>query len=472
MVTSVDVYKEIRRLQLEGVTSQRAAAKILGISRNTIRKYWRGEAVPWERQSYERDASVLTSEVIRFITGCLDEDDREHVRKQRHTARRIYNRLVEECGFTGSESSVRKVVQKMKAERGGNEAYVPLRFVPGAAMQVDWGEATIYFGAERIGVNLFCARLCYSCAPFVIAYRRQNLESFLDGMIRAFQYFGGIPHQVIFDNARVAVKSGFGAHAAAQDDYAQLAAHYGFEPVFCNPSSGNEKGLVENLVGYIRRNVCVPLPRVGSLDELNGKLLEQCAKYLNHRVEGKNADVGQMLTEEQKELHPMPRYSMDISKKFYPTVGRYATVIVETNQYSVPCMYRGQNTTVKAYPNHIEIWINGSLAASHARLYGRKEESLDLRHYLPILARKGRAIRFARPVQKVIPPAFLDWMESKNLTAKEMVEMLEACLVVGYQAVMQRETVSGTAVVTSDPVPVQSVDLGQYDKLYTKEAVQ
>ena len=109
MVTSVDVYQEIRQLQRNGITSQRAAAKMLGISRNTIKKYWEGSTVPWERKAYERDASVLTPEVVSFITACLDEDARESVRKQRHTARRIYNRLVDELGFTGSESSVRKV---------------------------------------------------------------------------------------------------------------------------------------------------------------------------------------------------------------------------------------------------------------------------------------------------------------------------------------------------------------------------
>ena len=244
MVTSVDVYKEIRRLQLEGVTSQRAAAKKLGISRNTVKKYWEGNAVPWDRKAYNREAAVMTPDVVQFISSCLDEDDRERVKKQRHTARRIYQRLVEECGFTGSESSVRNLVHDMRAARKETQAFVPLRFAPGEAVQIDWGEATVYINGEKLVINLFCARLCHSCAPYVIAYQRQNLESFLDAIIRTFQYYGGVPRRVIFDNARVAVKSGFGAHAAAQDDYKQLSAHYGFEPVFCNPASGNEKGLV------------------------------------------------------------------------------------------------------------------------------------------------------------------------------------------------------------------------------------
>lgn len=469
MVTTVDVYREIRRLQLDGVTSQRQAAKLLGISRNTVKKYWNGDTVPWERKEYSRASTILTPEVVQFITGCLDADEREGVKKQHHTARRIYSRLVEELGFTGSESTIRNAVHEMRAERKAGEVYIPLCFQPGDSIQVDWGEATVYFGGERTKVNLFCARMCYSCAPFVIAYLRQNLESFLDAMIRTFKYFGGVPRNVVFDNARVAVKSGFGAHAAAQDDYAQLAAHYGFQPVFCNPASGNEKGLVENLVGYIRRNVCVPLPRVDSLEELNGKLLEHCVKYLSHKVDSRPQVVGTMLEEEQRSLRPMPKYPLDISKKGYPTVNRYSTVLFETNQYSVPCKYRGKTTLLKAYPNTIEIWINGDLVAVHDRCLGRKQESLDLQHYLPILAQKGRAIRYAKPVLNTVPLEFVNWMESQHLKAKEMVEMLELCLAQGYKAVMQHQISLPVSVEVSDEVGVQAVDLGQYDRLCSRE---
>ena len=221
----MDVYKEIRRLQLEGVTSQRTAAKRLGISRNTVKKYWEGDNVPWEHKPYNRDATVMTPEVVQFVKDCLDEDDAVNIKRQRHTARRIYQRLVEERGFTGSESSVRNLVHDMRAARRISQVFIPLRFAPGDAIQIDWGEATIIMDGEKEKVNLFCARLCHSCAPYVIAYKRQNLESFLDAIIHTFQYFGGVPRRLIFDNARVAVKSGFGAQAAAQDDYSQLAAH-------------------------------------------------------------------------------------------------------------------------------------------------------------------------------------------------------------------------------------------------------
>ena len=128
MVTAVDVYKEIRRLQLEGATSQRQVAKQLGISRNTVKKYWNGESVPWEKKEYTRATTVLTDDVLRFIKNCLDEDDAEHVKKQHHTARRIYYRLVEEQGFTGSESSIRNAVHELRAERTASEIFVPLSF--------------------------------------------------------------------------------------------------------------------------------------------------------------------------------------------------------------------------------------------------------------------------------------------------------------------------------------------------------
>ena len=455
-------------MQLEGVTSQRGAAKRLGISRNTVKKYWEGDNVPWDHKPYNRDATVMTPEVVQFIKGCLDEDNANGIKKQRHTARRIYQRLVEEHGFSGSESSVRNLVHELRAERKISQVYIPLRFAPGDAVQIDWGEATVFMNGEKEKINLFCARLCHSCAPYVIAYKRQNLESFLDAIIHAFQYFGGVPGRVIFDNARVAVKSGFGAQAAAQDDYSQLAAHYGFQPVFCNPASGNEKGLVENLVGYIRRNVCVPLPRVKNLEELNAKLLAKCTQYLNHQVEGRPARVGVMLDEDRTALRPMPRYTPDIAKKVYPTVSRYSTVLFETNHYSVPCKYRGKSTTVKAYPNHVEIWIEGSMVARHDRLFGRKEESLDMQHYLPILAQKGRAIRYARPVQKAVPAEFIDWLECQELTSKEIVEMLSQCLEVGYIAVMAGVAPKPDQPAVTDTVIVPPVNLEAYDSLCGK----
>ncbi len=266
MVITVEVYQEIRKMRLSG-KSQRQIAAQLHISRNTVKKYWDGNAVPWQRKAYERPTSIITEDVLDFVRHCLAEDKTHGAKKQHHTAKRIYDRLVEENGFTGGESTIRRLVQQLRLQV--LEAYVPLGFPAEDAVQVDWGEATVYLGGVKSTIYLFCGRLCYSGASFVQTYRRQNTESFLYAFVRMFEHFGGVPRKVIFDNARIAVKDGFGAHAKKQADYAALSAHYGFEAMFCNPSSGNEKGLVEGLVGFIRRNVCVPVPKVNHLAELN-----------------------------------------------------------------------------------------------------------------------------------------------------------------------------------------------------------
>ena len=155
--------------------------------------------------------------------------------------------LVEEKNFTGSESSVRNLVHDMRAARKGTKAFVPLRFAPGEAVQIDWGEATVYLNGEGHPRSLLFQALSQLCA-LCHCLQAQNLESFLDAIIHTFQYYGGVPDGLSL--TMPVLRSKWVRHpcSGAQDDYKQLSAHYGFEPVFCNPASGNEKGLVENLV--------------------------------------------------------------------------------------------------------------------------------------------------------------------------------------------------------------------------------
>lgn len=145
MVITVEIYKEIRKRKLNG-ESQRGIARALGISRNTVKKYWEGARIPGEKIERTREASVLTPEVTAFIAACLRSDE-DSPGKQRHTAKRIYDRLVEEMGFTGGETTVRGYVRTYKEKTA--EAFVPLAFAPGEAMQIDWGEATVYVEEEK-----------------------------------------------------------------------------------------------------------------------------------------------------------------------------------------------------------------------------------------------------------------------------------------------------------------------------------
>ena len=440
--------------------SQRQIAAELHISRNTVKKYWDGNNVPWERKDYSREASVLTENVVAFAQQCLDEDA-HNLKKQHHTAKRIYDRLVAECGFVGGETTVRRLVRKLREK--SQEAFVPLAFPAGDAMQIDWGEATVYLGGVKTVVNLFCARLCYSGAPMVLAYRRQNEESFLDALIQVFQYFGGVPRRVIFDNGKVAVKDGFDAHARKQAGYAALAAHYGFEAVFCNPASGNEKGLVEGLVGYIRRNTCVPIPRVDTMEELNRMFWKKCQKYLSHQIRGKESSVGTMLTKEKTKLYPLPGYPFDPCKRVYGRVDRFCTVRFDTNSYSVPAAYCGREVAIKAGPETISIYYEGQCIAKHRRCLEKKQNIYALEHYLPLLEKKGRAIFYARPVQDTLPEYFIHWLRKQDLSPKELVQILSRCQNEDYEIIMAESDSHSAPVHIEDTVVVQTVDLQAYD---------
>ena len=449
-------YKEIRQRYLRG-ESQRSIARALHISRKTVAKYCDGAAVPWERKTPERAPVVMTEETVAFVRQCLEDDETEGIRKQRHTAKRIYDRLVAECGFIGGESTVRAKVHELKGILP--KAFIPLAFSPGEAMQVDWGEAVVYINGVKQTANLFCARLCYSCIPVVVAYRRQNEESFHDAFVQTFRRFGGVPEKVIFDNGKVAVKDGFGAHAQKQAGYTALSAHYGFDALFCNPAEGHEKGLVEGLVGWSRRNILVPVPRVSDYSELNGMLAERCRTYGDHHIQGKNASAGEMFREEKAALRPLPLYPFETAKCASVRVNAFATVRFDTNNYSAPAEYAGRTVGVKGYAERVEVYADGKLIASHARCFGKHQSVYKLEHYLPLLEQRGRAILNAAPVRQNLSEDVLEQL--KVCEPRERIRILRR----------YRESQEPEIPAITDVVPVQTVDLRRYDALAGGQAV-
>ena len=459
--------KMIIKEMYEDGLSKNEIKRRTNLNYRTVCKYaeqsdWNDEKLP----NVDPENYPVLGKYIPRINEWL-ENDKRVPRKQRHTAKRIYDRLVSEMGYQGGESTVRGYVRELKDK--SREAFVPLEFMPGEALQVDWGDVRVWLRDEQVKANLFCGRLCFSDAPFVLCYRRQNAESFQDALVRTFEYFGGTPRRVIFDNARTGVKEGFGAQAKATDSYAALAAHHGFETVFCNPSSGNEKGLVEGLVGFSRRNFCVPVPRVADMEELNTLLQERCQAYLKHIVPGKGADVETLFREEQTHLYPLPKYRYDPAKRVQARVNTFSTVRFETNSYSVPVKYCGQTVIIKALPERIEIWLRGETIASHSRCYGRECSIYQLEHYLPLLERKGRALFQARPVRDNVPPEFLDWLSRQECKPKELVTLLQYSLELGFEAVMRGEIPSTPAPAkVPDPVEVNEPDLSVYDSLCTR----
>ena len=483
MIIDVDLYGRIRDMYVNQNKSQRAIARELGISRNTVKKYCGGDHVPWERQTYERESSVVTKEIKDFIRQCFAQDQAENLPKQRHTARRIYERLRDEKGFTGAESTIRRVVREIK--QPVKEAFVPLEFDPGEAAQVDWGEATVYLKDAKTKVQLFCFRLCYSADIFVKAFFRQNQESFLEGHLAAFTHCDGVPRKVIFDNARVAVKEGFGLHAKPQDAYQALSAHYAFEIHFTNINSGNEKGLVENLVGWSRRNVLVPVPRVNSLEELNEILRLSCLKYRNHKIQGRNQTVGEQFMMDKYYLNPLPAFVFDTSKSLTARVGDDSLIRFERNQYSVPVNLVGKIVSLKAYGNHLVCYHQGDQVARHPRYYGQGETSFELEHYLPLLEQKPRSVFHAKPVRRSAANELLNWGKTFPGGTKDTVKLLKLSVEYGLDRVLvvrdrlpagitptiglvqnELDPPERVKLTTVKDIQVSPIDLSSYDRKY------
>lgn len=371
MSIEVDIYEKIRNLYEHEGKSQRAIAQILGISRNTVKKYCQGAQVPLERQGVSgRQCYVVTDEILKFIKNCLADDEAENIKKQKHTAKRIYDRLVDELNFDGGESTIREIVAKLKAKQA--KVFVPLSYDPGEAIQIDWGEATVYFNGKKTKVYLFYMRECYSADIFCKAFYRPNEESFLEGQICGFDYFEGAPKRVIFDNAKVAVKEGFGIHAKVQDRYKALSAHCTFLCEFCNIAAGHEKGLVKGLVGWVRRNILVSIPRVQSIDELNAEILRRCHKYGDHKISGREHTVGEMSQTTRIRMIKLPRYRFDSSKRVTRRVGEFSTVRFDYH-YSVPIKYVDKEFSIKGYGNEVVMMYRNTEIARYPRCYERNQ---------------------------------------------------------------------------------------------------
>lgn len=483
MIIEVEMYEKIRNLYVHEKKSQREIARILGISRTTVKKYCDGSQVPWERNGISgRTPYVVTDDVLNFIQSCLVEDEAENIKKQKHTARRIYDRLVEELGFAGGESTIRQIVASLRQRTP--KIFIPLSYDPAEAVQIDWGEATIYLRGRKVKVNLFCMRQCFSADMFVKAFFRQNEESFLEGIMNGFEHFHGVPARVIFDNAKVAVKEGFGAHAKAQERYKVLSAHYALQTEFCNIAAGHEKGLVEGLVGWIRRNVLVPIPKINSIDELNEALLKRCLKYRTHKIEGRKLTVAQMVEIEISRLTALLKYRFDTSRSVTVKVDEFSTIKFDYNHYSVPVKYVNKDVSVKGFGNHIIILHKQVQIAEYVRCYARGEAKYQLEHYIDLIERKPRSVFNARPVKNTVSSTLME-IGRRLSGPKEMVKLLRLCVDYGEEKVIAaanhcsmmdqisleqiraylQPIPSANPTHLSDEIKVKRTELTQYDKL-------
>jgi transposase len=397
-MSRVRLFEEIRRGRRDGA-SIRGLADIHGVHRRTVRQAIT-DATPPPRKTPLRDAPVLGpwKDTIR---GWL-ETDLEVPRKQRHTAHRVWERLVGEYGVQVGESTVRRFVAEVKTELVKSPAVaVPQTHRLGAEAEVDFGEFYAWLGGDWTRLWMFVMRLSASGKAFHRVFGNQCGESFYEGHNLAFAYFGGMPSTIRYDNLKAAVtKVLLGRQRWENPKFIALRSHYGFESFFCLPGidGAHEKGGVEGEIGRFRRRHLVPVPRVESLDELNDLVavadVTDDGRVISGRpaLDGRRVTVGEHFGSEQPLLQALAVEPFDVAVELEARVDHKARICVRQAYYSVPARLVGKKIRVRLGASHLEILDRSTVVARHLRSLHKGVETLTLDHYLEILVRKPGAL--------------------------------------------------------------------------------
>ena len=391
---TVEIYGRVRRaVHVEGM-SIREAARMFGLHRDTVRKMLRYSVPPgYRRQRLPRRPKL---DPYKGVIDRILEDDQSLPKKQRHTARRIFDRLTDEHGFLGKYTIVKDYVRERR--RRTREMFVPLAHSPGHA-QCDFGEAWVVIGGVHRKAHYFAMDLPHSDACYVKAYPAETTEAFCDGHASAFAFLGGVPQSILYDNTTLAVARILGDGRRQRTRvFSELQSHYLFEDRFGRPGKGNDKGKVEGLVGYARRNFLVPIPSFESFDALNAHLEQQCLKRFEARLRGHAETIGERLLRDLMALLPLPAVAYDASDKHATRVSSLSLVRYRTNDYSVPVAYGHRDVLVRGYVHEVVISCGSEVIARHRRSYERDDFVFDPLHYLPLLEQKTGALDQAAPL--------------------------------------------------------------------------
>jgi len=390
----VEIYGRVRRAVLVEGRSQRSVAREFGLARVTVRKML-GYSIPPGYRRKEPAKRPKLGPWVGVIDAILEEDQTQPA-KQRHTAKRIFDRLRAEHAFPGGYTIVKDYVRR--CQQRNQEMFVPLTHAPGTA-QADFGQALGIVAGVECTAHYLAMDLPHSDDIFVMAFPAESTEAFLEGHIQAFAYFGGVPISILYDNTKLAVVRILGdGERQKTRAFSELQSHYLFADKFGRPAKGNDKGNVEGLVGYARRNFLVPVPRVNSWAELNAYLLEQCRKHRQHRVRGQQETIGERFERDGAALLPLPAASLEACEKRVARVRSTSLVRYRANDYSVPTAYGHREVLVKGYVHEVAIVCGSEVIARHPRSYQREDLIFDPLHYLALLEQKTRALDQAAPL--------------------------------------------------------------------------
>jgi transposase len=391
----MEKWAEIRRRVLNDEISKRAACAEYEIHWETLQKILTHSEPPGYRRTKPRQSKL--EPFLPIIHEILKSDQQVH-RKQRHTAKRIFERLRDEHEYDGGKTIVQDAVSAWKQQK--REAFLPLIHRPGEA-QVDFGFADVHLNGELTQVALFVMTLPYSDAIYIQAFPRECTESFLEGHIRAFEFLGGVPTRISYDNSKIAVAKIVGNRERKMTtEFLRLQSHFLFEEHFCLVRRPNEKGHVEHLLNFVRSNYLVPVPRVDSLETLNGELEQRCRKDLERHLRGKPAAKQKLLSEEQQEfLRPLSKQTFEGRRVKLARACSLSLIRFDNNSYSVPTQYAYRQITIVATVDEVRLVFEDRLIARHRRHWGREQYFFDPVHYLALLERKPGGFDHARPLE-------------------------------------------------------------------------
>ena len=390
----VDDYLKVRyAVQIEGL-SKRAAARRFGIDPRTVDKMMRF-SVP---RGYVRTKPVVRPKLDPFIS-LIDKilaDDKARPKKQQHTSKRIFERLRDEHGFTGGITIVKDYVAGVQQRSA--EMFVPLVHPPGHA-QADFGEALAVIGGVEQKIHYFAYDLPHSDANFVVAYPAETTEAFCDGHVQAFAFFGGVPQSILYDNTKIAVAKILGDGKRQRTRvFTELQSHYLFRDRFGRPAKGNDKGKVEGLVGFARRNFMVPVPVFDSFAALNTHLVDCCRKRMSEVLRGHTETIGERLARDLAAFQHLPPTPYDACEKLGTRVSSLSLVRYRLNDYSVPTSFGHREVLVRGYVHEVVIACGTEIIARHPRSYEREDFVFDPLHYLALIERKINALDQAAPL--------------------------------------------------------------------------
>ena len=389
---SMEQIETIKELQLRGLSPSEIARK-MSVDWKTVVKYMRQECYSPKPPEVRCTESKL--DPWKPVIDAWLEEDRKNRYKQRHTAKRIFDRLQKEYpGFTSSYPLVQRYVKQVREAKKQTAGFLELVWPPGEA-QVDFGEADFDTPAGRIPHKYLCVSFPNSNGGLTQVFRGETAECVCQGLQDIFEYIGGVSTRLIFDNA-TGVGRRIGEQVRLTELFRRFKAHHGFELSFCNPASGHEKGNVERKVGYIRSNLFVPVPYVDELPIFNRRLLDQGQQLMQKPHYKKQLPEQELFAADQEALLPLPRQRFNVCRYEYARADGYGKICLDgKHYYSTMPEWAGQDVLIGIRAHTIDILrADGSLLVSHLRSFsGERSDHLDHSTSLALLLKNTGAWR-------------------------------------------------------------------------------